>query len=1146
MAENKRSKGGRRGKGKGKGKGKGGSASRSAAASRPPASAEDLDGAPVPVAADEMRVPKKRRTSGGSSRVSSPVPPSSSSLSSAPVSASAVGAKAGPPAGAQRKRADDAGNNAGEERQSKPPPAPAEEEPEPEEAKKLVLTSSARRGVYECDYCRADVTQVPRVQCAVCPDFDVCLDCLATTDPSAAGTIRAAAAATARLAARAAAAASSSAGGDSGGDNKKTGEEGVKKEATADDSKTKGVSKGRSSVAGLSSAALNHDHTHGYRVADSTRFPVFPTVRGVTVIAAAAAEEKKVASVDGEAKEKESNDSAVKSVTDEAEKKKADESKKEGRHDAEGKSDDVEMTDTEKEKGGDGGKKDGVDDEDAKAEPMDVDKADDASKASKKDEGDEKKKGDKGVSEKKDKEESLIAAAKKDEKEDEKSAGVKGAETAKKAARGSGDKKKVKDEMDVDETETGTKPDNTEEEVGGAPVEGDDAAAAEQKKQQQQLLWSDDPKAVWTAEEDLRLLDAISRYGLGNWADVSDVVNGAADGASGGGGKEGATSGTGGTPIPGTSQKSARRCMERYCDDWLGRYGEILPQYTLVEEPDEEGEGNGAVAGANAEGEENKDGKPSSAAAAASAAIKEEDADLSDAAASARKRKRKVGSMSSFSETTTSGRRSPMPLSRQCSSVVSSSGGGKANDGFRSKKKYVAVETSTLPGHSDTWPFPYLPPLEGVQIGDEVNRDRTSRAESDFLRASNQSGGSKADFDCLRAEWQSKRLSEYVDGGVLPRAVLPPRLEDVRSLPGGELAGYMPRRGDFDVEWDNDAERSLAEMEFAPQDTAAERQLKIRIVESYNTKLDERERRKKFLLERNLIDYRENQRKDMLLPPDERDLVNRMRLFARFHSPEEHEAFVSDLLKAKRLRKEIAKLQSYRRMGIRSLAEAERYELDKARREQHRYAVKQKEAEERKAGIAPSGGSAAKADSRGGGGADSPALWRRYKSNDRSGRGGGSSDPKAGGGAEETKKGGGDKDSTVAARDEEKKDDDDDFDLSSMPGRELLSSREAALCRRLRLRPRAYLDAKRALISESLQAGMLDQQGGGGSNSTVLKIDVEKRGDVIDFVARSGWIPARPTMASRTSSSSEMEGKTKDDTASSKAAASGAAAAVSS
>jgi hypothetical protein len=78
------------------------------------------------------------------------------------------------------------------------------------------------------------------------------------------------------------------------------------------------------------------------------------------------------------------------------------------------------------------------------------------------------------------------------------------------------------------------------------------------------------------------------------------------------------------------------------------------------------------------------------------------------------------------------------------------------------------------------------------------------------------------------------------------------------------------------------------------------------------------------------------------MPTDERDLVRHMRLFERLHSPEEHKQFLADILKVKQLRKEIAKLQMYRHIGILSLAEAEKYELDKNWREFHKLAQLQK------------------------------------------------------------------------------------------------------------------------------------------------------------------------------------------------------------
>ena len=45
-------------------------------------------------------------------------------------------------------------------------------------------------------------------------------------------------------------------------------------------------------------------------------------------------------------------------------------------------------------------------------------------------------------------------------------------------------------------------------------------------------------------------------------------------------------------------------------------------------------------------------------------------------------------------------------------------------------------------------------------------------------------------------------------------------------------------------------------MEFRPTDHASEKQLKLDVIAVYNHRLDEREKRKKFVIERNLLDYK--------------------------------------------------------------------------------------------------------------------------------------------------------------------------------------------------------------------------------------------------------------------------------------------------
>jgi hypothetical protein len=40
------------------------------------------------------------------------------------------------------------------------------------------------------------------------------------------------------------------------------------------------------------------------------------------------------------------------------------------------------------------------------------------------------------------------------------------------------------------------------------------------------------------------------------------------------------------------------------------------------------------------------------------------------------------------------------------------------------------------------------------------------------------------------------------------------RSDNVNALPGSDLAGFVPRRGDFDMEWDTKAESIMADVEF--------------------------------------------------------------------------------------------------------------------------------------------------------------------------------------------------------------------------------------------------------------------------------------------------------------------------------------------
>lgn len=64
----------------------------------------------------------------------------------------------------------------------------------------------------------------------------------------------------------------------------------------------------------------------------------------------------------------------------------------------------------------------------------------------------------------------------------------------------------------------------------------------------------------------------------------------------------------------------------------------------------------------------------------------------------------------------------------------------------------------------------------------------------------------------------------------------------------------MPLRYDFTYEHDNEAELILEDLEFNDNDTPEETELKFEIISLYNEKLDERIRRKKFVIDNALVD----------------------------------------------------------------------------------------------------------------------------------------------------------------------------------------------------------------------------------------------------------------------------------------------------
>ncbi|EGO00398.1 hypothetical protein SERLA73DRAFT_122418 [Serpula lacrymans var. lacrymans S7.3] len=113
-----------------------------------------------------------------------------------------------------------------------------------------------------------------------------------------------------------------------------------------------------------------------------------------------------------------------------------------------------------------------------------------------------------------------------------------------------------------------------------------------------------------------------------------------------------------------------------------------------------------------------------------------------------------------------------------------------------------------------------------------------------------------------------------------------------------------------------------------PYETKESLAFKLTLLEMYNQRVDKRHEAKAIMFDRGLLEYKKMQAAEKKRPKDEKDIVQRLRPFARLQTAEDYEVFTADILYEAILRKRIQELQHYRRMGLTTAADIEKYEVD--------------------------------------------------------------------------------------------------------------------------------------------------------------------------------------------------------------------------
>ncbi|KAI9257678.1 hypothetical protein BY458DRAFT_479501 [Sporodiniella umbellata] len=339
------------------------------------------------------------------------------------------------------------------------------------------------------------------------------------------------------------------------------------------------------------------------------------------------------------------------------------------------------------------------------------------------------------------------------------------------------------------------------------------------------------------------------------------------------------------------------------------------------------------------------------------------------------------------------------------------------------------------------------------------------------------------DFQISEVEFRERKRNRLQQSRTL--ASRKPPLNNTKPITSGptyhEIQGYMPRRFDFETEHENEAEQSVKDMVFNEDDTQEEIDLKIMVLDIYNSRLDRRIERKKLIFERRWLDFKRMQAVERKRHKDERDIYNKTRVFCRLQTEEDYEAFTKGLIKEQQLRDRIATLQEWRQAGLTTIRQGEQYEREKHDRLNQLKTIMSL-SNDRIGGM--------NANQRNSYRSQIAALSASNGANyyrDRPP----TSTPSISTVAATSAPTGGRKPANP-------------LNIQEADGVHLLTEEEQILCSTLRIMPRPYLVIKDTILKEYAKQGFLKRR----QTRALIKIDVNKTSRIYDFFVESGWIKA--------------------------------------
>ena len=137
--------------------------------------------------------------------------------------------------------------------------------------------------------------------------------------------------------------------------------------------------------------------------------------------------------------------------------------------------------------------------------------------------------------------------------------------------------------------------------------------------------------------------------------------------------------------------------------------------------------------------------------------------------------------------------------------------------------------------------------------------------------------------------------------------------------------GYWAKRKDYDVEFRNEAEIQLSELEFKDEDTQTQIKNNYKCLQNYNNVLNEREERKKLVQDKNLFDVRKQISFEKKLSKQDRDIYQNIKYNLKYLTKEQFLYLFESNVFEKNLKARLNQLLFYKKLGCNTYDDIQKY-----------------------------------------------------------------------------------------------------------------------------------------------------------------------------------------------------------------------------